>query len=43
MVTFTRIPYSRAAKRARIQDFIVYASLAALTLMLLGAAAIALK
>jgi len=43
MVTFTRIPYSRAAKRARIQDFIVYTSLAALTLMLLGAAAIALK
>ena len=43
MVTFTRIPYSRAAKRARIQNFIVYASLAALTLMLLGAAAIALK
>jgi kynurenine 3-monooxygenase len=43
MVTFTRIPYSRAAKRARIQDFIVYASLAALTLILLGATAIALK
>jgi kynurenine 3-monooxygenase len=43
MVTFTRIPYSQAAKRARIQDFIVYASLAALTLILLGAAAIALK
>src|SRR6266478_3654832 len=43
MVTFTRIPYSRAAKIGRIQDFIVYASLAALTLMLLGAAAIALK
>jgi kynurenine 3-monooxygenase len=30
MVTFTRIPYSEAARRARIQDAIVYAVLAAL-------------
>src|SRR2546421_3598551 len=27
MVTFTRIPYAEAARRARLQDFIVYASL----------------
>jgi kynurenine 3-monooxygenase len=27
MVTFTRMPYARAAKRARIQDSLVYASL----------------
>ena len=29
MVTFTRIPYAAAARRARLQDRIVYASLAA--------------
>jgi kynurenine 3-monooxygenase len=27
MVTFTRIPYAKAAKRAQIQDALVYASL----------------
>jgi kynurenine 3-monooxygenase len=38
MVTFTRIPYAQAARRARFQDRIVYASLlggAALTVALL--------
>jgi kynurenine 3-monooxygenase len=34
MVTFTRIPYSEAARRARFQDGIIYASLAALILVL---------
>ncbi len=32
MVTFTRIPYARAARRARIQDTIVYVALLALLL-----------
>ena len=36
MVTFTRIPYARAARRARIQDATVYATLAVLTLSILG-------
>jgi len=27
MVTFTRIPYAQAARRARVQDWIVYAAL----------------
>src|SRR5712692_1940846 len=35
MVTFTRIPYSEAARRARRQDHIVYASLSALTIALI--------
>src|SRR5437899_273772 len=35
MVTFTRIPYSRAARRARLQDRIVYGTLAALILAFL--------
>ena len=30
MVTFTRIPYAKAARRARVQDTIVYATLAML-------------
>ena len=34
MVTFTRIPYAEAARRARRQDRIVYAGLIALTLLL---------
>ena len=35
MVTFTRMPYSEAARRARLQDRIVYAALiVALTLIL---------
>ena len=32
MVTFTRLPYAQAARRARLQDAIVYTSLAALVL-----------
>ena len=35
MVTFTRIPYSEAAKRARFQDAIIYGSLALLVIVLL--------
>ena len=35
MVTFTRIPYSRAARRAHLQDRIVYGTLAALILAFL--------
>jgi len=31
MVTFTRIPYATAARRARIQDALVYATLTAVT------------
>src|SRR5216110_1004541 len=34
MVTFTRIPYAAAARRARLQDCIVYASIAVIALML---------
>jgi kynurenine 3-monooxygenase len=33
MVTFTRIPYATAARRARVQDRIVYASLAVVVLI----------
>jgi kynurenine 3-monooxygenase len=33
MVTFTRIPYARAARRARLQDRIVYAGFIALILL----------
>ncbi len=36
MVTFTRIPYAEAARRARLQDRIVYASLIAITALLIG-------
>jgi kynurenine 3-monooxygenase len=36
MVTFTRIPYAQAAKRARLQDRIVYASLIALVISILA-------
>ena len=36
MVTFTRIPYAEAARRARLQDRIVYASLIATTAFLIG-------
>jgi kynurenine 3-monooxygenase len=32
MVTFTRMPYAQAARRARVQDAIVYASIAAMIL-----------
>lgn len=33
MVTFTRIPYAKAARRARIQDSVVYGALALITLL----------
>ena len=36
MVTFTRIPYAEAARRARRQDHFVYAGLAALTLLIVA-------
>jgi kynurenine 3-monooxygenase len=39
MVTFTRIPYAQAARRARLQDRILYAALA--TLVLIGILAFA--
>jgi kynurenine 3-monooxygenase len=38
MVTFTRIPYSAGARRARLQDRIVYAGLAVLLLLTVVAA-----
>src|SRR5204862_5813313 len=38
MVTFTRIPYRTAAKRAQIQDSLVYASLLVLTAITIAAA-----
>ena len=37
MVTFTRIPYRTAAKRARVQDSFVYGSLFALAALSVGA------
>jgi kynurenine 3-monooxygenase len=37
MVTFTRIPYARAARRARLQDRIVYVGLIGLTISTLVA------
>src|SRR3989440_7160919 len=37
MVTFTRIPYADAAKRARLQDRIVYAGLLLVTMSILAA------
>jgi kynurenine 3-monooxygenase len=40
MVTFTRIPYAQAARRARLQDRILYAALG--TLILIGIMALAL-
>ena len=36
MVTFTRVPYAAAARRARLQDRIVYASILALTVSILA-------
>ncbi|PYJ04524.1 MAG: kynurenine 3-monooxygenase [Verrucomicrobia bacterium] len=35
MVTFTRIPYAEAARRARIQDWVVYTSLAVISAILI--------
>jgi kynurenine 3-monooxygenase len=43
MVTFTRIPYAQAARRARLQDRIVYGSFAALILALVIALLRALR
>src|SRR6266513_847136 len=37
MVTFTRMPYAKAAKRARIQDALVYASLFVIAAILVAA------
>jgi kynurenine 3-monooxygenase len=37
MVTFTRMPYAKAAKRAQIQDSLVYASLFLITAILVAA------
>jgi len=37
MVTFTRMPYARAAKRARIQDSLVYATLFLIASILIAA------
>jgi hypothetical protein len=37
MVTFTRIPYAEAARRARLQDRIVYAALVLLAMSILVA------
>jgi kynurenine 3-monooxygenase len=42
MVTFTRIPYAEAARRARRQDRIVYASVTAIAITLFAALAILL-
>jgi kynurenine 3-monooxygenase len=36
MVTFTRIPYAAAARRARLQDRIVYSGLIAIAALLIG-------
>ncbi len=43
MITFTRIPYAQAARRARLQDRILYAALIALALIGLLALIVALK
>jgi kynurenine 3-monooxygenase len=37
MVTFTRIPYAEAARRARLQDLLVYVSLIVIVAILVGA------
>jgi len=42
MVTFTRIPYAEAARRARLQDRIVYAGLVLAAANLIGALSIIL-
>src|SRR5437660_2273691 len=43
MVTFTRIPYGDAARRSRLQDRIIYASLVAVILVLIGLLALAVR
>jgi hypothetical protein len=37
MVTFTRLPYATAARRARVQDLLVYVSLIVIIAVLVGA------
>ena len=41
MVTFTRIPYAQAAKRARFQDRVIYGSLVGVIVVLIGLLALA--
>jgi kynurenine 3-monooxygenase len=41
MVTFTRIPYAQAAKRARFQDRVIYGSLMTVIVVLIGLLALA--
>jgi hypothetical protein len=36
MITFTRIPYAQAARRARRQDRIIYASLIAVAMLIVA-------
>src|SRR5256886_6499997 len=43
MVTFTRIPYARAARRARLQDRIVYVALIGLAISILVASVFLLR
>jgi kynurenine 3-monooxygenase len=43
MVTFTRIPYPEAAKRARFQDRVIYGSLVAMIVVLIGLLALAFR
>src|SRR5438128_666037 len=43
MVTFTRIPYAKAARRARLQDFIVYAGLIVAAVMLIAGVLVVLQ
>ena len=43
MVTFTRIPYAQAAKRARRQDRIVYASLIVLLSLAIAMLAVLIR
>jgi kynurenine 3-monooxygenase len=43
MVTFTRIPYAQAARRARLQDRIVYAGLVLLTVSTLALIALVVR
>jgi len=42
MIEFTRIPYAEAARRARLQDRIIYGSLVAATAVIVILFAIAL-
>jgi hypothetical protein len=42
MVTFTRLPYAQAARRARLQDIIVYSALVIVILALCSVLALTL-